>query len=49
MPELAPVTMATRSSKLYDDTTAVRVAIVGAGLMGAQIVCGLGDESDRAS
>jgi 3-hydroxybutyryl-CoA dehydrogenase len=31
--------MATRSSKLYDDTTAVRVAIVGAGLMGAQIGC----------
>jgi 3-hydroxyacyl-CoA dehydrogenase, NAD binding domain len=39
MPELAPVTMATRFSKLYDDTTAVRVAIVGAGLMGAQIGC----------
>ena len=33
------MTMATRSSKLYDDTTAVRVAIVGAGLMGAQIGC----------
>jgi 3-hydroxyacyl-CoA dehydrogenase len=32
--------MATRSSKLYDDTTAVRVAIVGAGSMGgAQIGC----------
>jgi 3-hydroxyacyl-CoA dehydrogenase len=31
--------MATRPSKLYDDTTAVRVAIVGAGLMGAQIGC----------
>ena len=31
MPELAPVTMATRFSKLHDDTTAVRVAIVGAG------------------
>ena len=33
------MTMATRSSKLYDDTTAVRVAIVGAGLMGAQVGC----------
>jgi 3-hydroxybutyryl-CoA dehydrogenase len=31
--------MATRLSKLYDDTTAVRVTIVGAGLMGAQIGC----------
>jgi 3-hydroxybutyryl-CoA dehydrogenase len=31
--------MATRSSKLYDDTTTVRVAIIGAGLMGAQIGC----------
>jgi 3-hydroxybutyryl-CoA dehydrogenase len=31
--------MATRSSKLYDDTTAVRITIVGAGLMGAQIGC----------
>lgn len=39
MPELAPVTIATRLSKLYDDTTPVRVAIVGAGLMGAQIGC----------
>lgn len=26
-------------SDLYDDTTAVRVAILGAGLMGAQIGC----------
>jgi 3-hydroxyacyl-CoA dehydrogenase len=39
MPALAPVTMATRPSKLDDDTTAVRVAILGAGLMGAQIGC----------
>jgi 3-hydroxybutyryl-CoA dehydrogenase len=31
------VTIATLSSNLYDDTTAVRVTIVGAGLMGAQI------------
>jgi 3-hydroxybutyryl-CoA dehydrogenase len=31
------VTIATLSSNLYDDTTAVRVTILGAGLMGAQI------------
>ena len=28
-----------RSRDLYDNTTAVRVAIIGAGLMGAQIGC----------
>jgi 3-hydroxyacyl-CoA dehydrogenase len=39
MPEPAPVTIATRPSNLYDDTTTVRVTIVGAGLMGAQIGC----------
>ncbi len=33
------MTIATLSANLYDNTTAMRVAVIGAGLMGAQIGC----------